>query len=145
MGGRRHEPSGDHIELGKKLKTLVNLYGVLGVAPSADPTALRRAYRKLARKHHPDVSSNPKSHDLMARINEAFETLIDPDRRTEYDAMLTSGLLEEPEAPRRAAKKPVTVRLSHRVKVHNTPIYGLGFTTDGHLISGSFDNEIVWM
>jgi len=64
---------------------------VLGVEPSAEAESIRRQYRKLARRFHPDVNPDPKSHDLMARINEAFETLIDPTRRSEYDAMLDGG------------------------------------------------------
>lgn len=125
------------------MKTIGNHYGVLGVSSGADAGTLRKAYRRLARKHHPDVSSDPRSNELMSRINEAFETLIDPDRRSEYDALLMKGLMDEPVAPRE--KKPVVVRLAHRLRLHRTPIYALGFGPDGLLVSSSFDNEIVWV
>ncbi|MFY9234162.1 MAG: DnaJ domain-containing protein [Fimbriimonadaceae bacterium] len=128
------------------MKTLANHYGVLGVARSADPETLRKAYRRLARQHHPDVSSDPRSHDLMTRINEAFETLMDPGRRDEYDALLSRGVLDEPEMPRYEGKrKPVLVRLAQRLKMHRTPIYGLAFTPgEGLLVSTAFNNEIIW-
>ncbi len=128
------------------MKSVADLYSVLGVKRSVEPTALRKAYRQLARKYHPDVNPDPKSHTLMARINEAFATLIDPALRIEYDAMLAGGLLDEPvPPPERAPKRPVVVRLLHRFKAHRTPVYGLGFAPDtGYLVSSSFDNELIW-
>ena len=87
-----------------------NLYETLGVQSSAKPETLRKAYRKLARQHHPDVSKDPKAHDLMSRINEAFETLIDPERRADYDAMLAGRGYGEPAAPAET-RKPIYVKL----------------------------------
>ena len=82
----------------------------------------------------------------MARINEAFETLIDPERRNEYDAMLAGGGFYEPEAPkRRSPLRPVVVKLKARLKAHLTPVYALSFAPDtGQLVSSAFDNEIIW-
>lgn len=117
------------------------LYDILGVERSTDPASLRRAYRKLARKYHPDVNQDPRSHDLMARINDAFETLIDPARRSEYDAMLAGGYVSA-KAPK--AKQPLQVKLLRRLKAHRTPVYTVGFAPDGQLVTSSFDNEIVW-
>jgi WD40 repeat protein len=135
--------------------TLPTLYEILGVQNTAGQEELRKAYRKLARKHHPDVSEDPASHEKMSRINEAFETLIDPALRMEYDAMLHGGMLDQDDhmPPHTAATanrrkeppKPVTVRLAHRLKGHRTPIYGLAFDPDtSQLVSSSFDNEIIW-
>lgn len=80
----------------------------------------------------------------MARINAAFETLIDPTRRSEYDAMLAGGTFVE--QPREAApQKPVVVRLLQRLKGHKTPVYAVSFVPDtGQLISSAFDNEVLW-
>lgn len=124
------------------MKTQTSYYEVLGVGPNAEPDALRKAYRRLARKHHPDVNVDPRAHENMARINEAFSTLIDPARRNEYDAILAGGgHLEE----RREAKKPVVVRLKQRLQGHKTPVYALTFSPDtGKLMSSAFDNEILW-
>ncbi|HZH98079.1 MAG TPA: DnaJ domain-containing protein, partial [Fimbriimonadaceae bacterium] len=120
------------------------LYDILGVERTAEPASLRRAYRRLAQKYHPDVNPDPKSHDLMARINEAFATLIDPSRRNEYDAMLAGGF-GQPTQPRTEAKKPMQVKLLRRLPKLRTPVYAIGFAVDsGHLITGSFDNEIIW-
>lgn len=128
------------------MKTLDTLYQILGVSPTADPEALKKAYRKLARRYHPDVSTEPNSHESMARINEAFETLVDPSRRAEYDAMLAGGTFEsKPKSKRQEPLKPVMVRLKSRLRAHMTPIYAVAFTPDtGQLISSSFDNEILW-
>lgn len=126
------------------MKTLTSYYEVLGVGPNAEPETLRKAYRRLARKHHPDVSSDPRAHENMARINAAFATLIDPARRSEYDAMLAGGTFSEP--PKEAApQKPVVVRLLQRLKGHKTPVYAVSFVPDtGQLISSAFDNEVLW-
>lgn len=123
-----------------------SFYDVLGVGPQADQETLRKAYRRLAQKHHPDVSSDPQAHENMARINEAFETLVDPGRRLEYDAMLAGGGLshvevEEPKQPQR----PVVVKLLTRLQAHKTPVYAVAFTPDtSRLVSSAFDNEILW-
>src|SRR4051812_3980652 len=103
-----------------------NLYSTLGVKPSANTESLKKAYRKLARQHHPDVSSDPKAHDRMARINEAFETLIDPERRADYDAMLAGQGYAAPAAPSQS-RKPIYVKLKTYLKAHRTPVYTVGF------------------
>src|SRR5688572_23273677 len=79
----------------------------------------------------------------MARINEAFETLIDSGRRNEYDATLAGRGHHEPQKPE--PQKPVVVRLIQRLQSHKTPVYALTFAPDsGQLISSAFDNEILW-
>ena len=62
------------------------LYEVLGVPRDAKPDAIRRAYRKLARKHHPDVNpGDKKAEDRFKRIATAYEVLSDDKRRAAYD------------------------------------------------------------
>ena len=57
-------------------------YEVLGVVESASERSLKRAYRKLALKYHPDKQvGNPEAGALFARINEAYDILSDPDGR----------------------------------------------------------------
>ena len=60
-------------------------YEVLGVSRSATQEEIKRAYRKLARKYHPDVSSEPDAEDRFKEVNAAYEVLSDPQRRSMYD------------------------------------------------------------
>lgn len=115
---------------------------MLGVERTATVDTVRKAYRKLARRHHPDVSQDPKSHDMMARINEAFATLVDPDTRLEYDAQLNGAPVVEEAKP---SRKPVVIKLRARLKAHRTPVYALGYVKQtSRLVSGSFDNEVIF-
>jgi curved DNA-binding protein len=60
-------------------------YEVLGVDRGVSDEDLRRAYRKLARQYHPDVSKEPNAEVRMRDINEAYDVLSDPAKRTAYD------------------------------------------------------------
>ena len=61
-------------------------YKVLGVEKSATPEQIKKAYRKLARQHHPDVNPNDKgAEQKFKELNEANEVLSDPEKRKKYD------------------------------------------------------------
>ncbi|MDQ2905706.1 MAG: DnaJ domain-containing protein [Chloroflexota bacterium] len=63
-------------------------YKILGVEKNADQKAIRQAYRKLARQHHPDVNPGDKAaEDKFKEINEANEVLSDPEKRKKYDEL----------------------------------------------------------
>jgi curved DNA-binding protein len=62
-------------------------YKVLGVARDASADQIKKAYRKLARQYHPDVSSQADAADRMSEINEAYAALSDVERRASYDAL----------------------------------------------------------
>ena len=63
-----------------------NYYSVLGVSRSASDKDIKAAYRKLARKYHPDVNpGNKAAEETFKQINEAYEVLSDPDKRKKYD------------------------------------------------------------
>lgn len=60
-------------------------YKVLGVSADADQAEIKKAYRKLARKYHPDVSKEKDTEERFKDISEAYEVLGDPKKRAEYD------------------------------------------------------------
>ena len=60
-------------------------YATLGVAPTATAEVIKRAYRKLARKYHPDVSKEPDAEARFKEVAEAHEALSDTERRAAYD------------------------------------------------------------
>jgi curved DNA-binding protein len=60
-------------------------YSVLGVPRTAEADEIQRAYRKLARKFHPDVNREPDAADKFKEIGEAYDTLSDPETRARYD------------------------------------------------------------
>ena len=65
----------------------MDLYVVLGLAQSASESEIKRAYRRLARRYHPDINPGDRTAEARFRqILSAYETLIDPDRRSRYDA-----------------------------------------------------------
>ena len=67
-------------------------YHVLGVQRNASDAEIKRAFRKLAQKWHPDVSDSPEAHDRFKEINEAYQVLSDPQRRQQYDMFGRAGL-----------------------------------------------------
>ena len=66
-------------------------YQTLGVARDAPADAIKKAFRKLARKYHPDVSKEPDAGKRMAQINEANTVLSDPEKRAAYDQLGQHG------------------------------------------------------
>ena len=67
-------------------------YEVLGVAPDAKAADIKRAYRRLARRYHPDISGDERSTSFR-EVARAFEVLGDPERRRTYDAALRESVI----------------------------------------------------
>jgi DnaJ-class molecular chaperone len=62
-------------------------YRILGVDRNADEKTIKSAYRKLARKHHPDVAKGKDSGERFREVTEAYEVLSDPEKRRRYDTL----------------------------------------------------------
>ena len=79
--------TGKHRDVAVKFR---DYYEVLGVPRTASADDIKRAYRQLARKHHPDLqpaSERNQAAERFKEINEAYEVLSDPDKRAKYDAL----------------------------------------------------------
>ena len=63
----------------------VDYYQILGVSRDAEKSDVKKAYRKLARKYHPDVNQAANAEDKFKEVNEAYEVLKDADKRQAYD------------------------------------------------------------
>jgi molecular chaperone DnaJ len=69
-----------------------DLYEVLGVDRGASDAEIKRAFRKLAQKWHPDVNTDPTAPDRFKEINDAYQVLSDPARRQRYDMFGRAGV-----------------------------------------------------
>src|SRR6187455_2751923 len=66
-------------------------YEALGVESGAGEAEIKAAYRRLARKYHPDVSKEKGAEERFKAINEAYEVLRDKDKRAQYDQLKARG------------------------------------------------------
>ena len=67
-------------------------YEILGVARNTDKEELKRAYRRLARKYHPDVNKEPGAEESFKEISRAYEVLSEPEMRSRYDRFGEAGV-----------------------------------------------------
>lgn len=69
----------------------IDYYAVMEVPPEATPDEIKKAYRRLARRYHPDVSKEANAEEQFKALGEAYEVLKDPDKRAEYDRLRSMG------------------------------------------------------
>lgn len=74
------------------MATKRDYYEVLGVSRDASPEEIKKAYRTLAKKYHPDVSSDPNATEKFAEIQVAYDCLSDPDKKANYDRFGTEDM-----------------------------------------------------
>ena len=73
------------------MATVGDLYEILGVSRDASQDDIRRAYRTLARQHHPDVNEDPAAEQRFKEVAGAYEILSDPEKRRRYDTFGAAG------------------------------------------------------
>ncbi len=88
-----------------------NYYEILGVGVDADLAQIKSAYRKLARKYHPDINKAPEAVDIFKEITQAYETLSNDKDRENYNIL--NGIFSKP-------KNPYTYKQTTQAKT-NTP------------------------
>jgi len=73
------------------MTSIESYYNLLGVPQDASKEEIKRAYHEAALQHHPDVNVEPGATELFLQVNEAFQVLIDPQKRDAYDKQLQIG------------------------------------------------------
>ena len=68
-----------------------NYYDILGVGKDASPEDIKSAYRRLAKQYHPDINKDPGAGEKFKEINEAYECLSDPQKKSNYDQFGSSS------------------------------------------------------
>src|SRR3989441_2102263 len=92
-----------------------DLYVVLGVKPTASTDAIKRAYRRLVKRYHPDVNKTRGAKEMFLEVKEAYEVLSNPLLRREYDervAIRRDDFLSRP-SPRPGSPRKVRVPESY--------------------------------
>src|SRR6266581_386006 len=108
-----------------------NYYSVLGVPINADSDTIKRAYRQLARRYHPDLAG-PEGATQMKRINRAYDVLSDPQKRLNYDTILGGVIDLRKSGLVRPRPKPPKFDLSDDIEFSGLSI----FSTKGPLHAG---------
>lgn len=77
--------------------TMENLYNILGVAPNASTDDIKKRYRSLAMRFHPDRNSDEGAEARFNAIQQAYEVLTDAKRRSEYDQQMNDRIVLDAE------------------------------------------------
>ncbi|MGD0803603.1 MAG: J domain-containing protein [Candidatus Bathyarchaeia archaeon] len=112
----------------------LDFYDVLGVGPEASQDEIKRAFRKLAFKYHPDRNKMPNAEEKFKEASEAYAILSDPEKRREYDARGFEGIKEQykPEDIfNRGTFRDTFSEFGFNVEDIFTRIFGGGFASQG--------------
>ena len=115
------------------MQTNKDLYKVLGVSRDASQDAVQQAHRKLVRKYHPDANAeDPQAEERFKEIQQAYETLSNPQKRREYDKRFhTSSKEDSRRSPAGAAgrrtRAGTTYTLRERVTRNGGLLFSLGY------------------
>ena len=96
----------------------VTLYAILGAKQSDDETALKSAYRRMVKQWHPDVCREPDAHTRFLRLQEAWNVLSDPRKKSRYDA----GLALEMSINQNISKGSSLRQDYHRSDLYRSPL-----------------------
>ncbi|PLW70609.1 DnaJ C-terminal domain-containing protein [Pseudohalioglobus lutimaris] len=117
-------------------------YEILGVAPDAETAEIKSAYRKLARKYHPDLNAEKDAEANFKEVAEAWEVLKDKDRRAEYDELRRYGGKPhhdfEPPPGWQSSTGAQHQHFSGDFSDFFNSIFGGEFTQEGRSTSGAF-------
>jgi curved DNA-binding protein len=99
------------------MTTAKNYYQVLGISPNASTEDIKLAYRRLARKYHPDVSRLPEAEEQFKAVNEAYETLSDSRKRRHYEQQQTPAKPSPTETTKTNTSSPKPSTATNKVDV----------------------------
>lgn len=74
-----------------------NPYNILGISPTASSEEIKKAYRSLAMRHHPDRNAHPGAESRFNAIKTAYELLSDPQKRADYNHSLNNRIVIDPQ------------------------------------------------
>ena len=119
----------------------INYYELLGVPYDADEATIKKRYRELVRKFHPDVAVDKlEAHEKFVQIVDAYQTLIDPIRRAAYDSKLRQALgLPQEEREAQVIEAPPFSWLEERRK--RTPL-SLLIEAEHHMLRGNLKRAL---
>ncbi len=88
------------------MHTVSDHYAVLGVPPDANEQEIKEAYRRLAKQYHPDVNREPGAQAHFIEITQAYEVLIDPAKRRDYDILRATPIRDIPDSQETSWSQP---------------------------------------
>jgi molecular chaperone DnaJ len=117
-------------------------YEILGVAENASQAEIKKAYRKLAKKYHPDANRDDgDAEDRFKEISEAYRVLSDPERRQKYDRMRKYGGMGAFSGARGGAADRQTAGAGGERRFSFDDLSDMGFGGLGDIFSSIFDRE----